>query len=115
VSRWHWPVEHRENPFVGLGRVFGLGAAVAGLVQPGKTVARIAHPPGFRSRQPVSCAGSSLRLKGKGMNEVILPDELTPQDRMKAFREEPAGHLRPQSFGRMRAFTYAARCPPLAV
>src|SRR6516162_290683 len=45
VSRRHWPVEHRKNPFVGLGRVFGLGAAVAGLVQPGKTVARIAHPP----------------------------------------------------------------------
>src|SRR5262249_37753690 len=41
----HRSVEYRQNALVGLHRVFGFGAAVAGLVQPGQAVARIAPPP----------------------------------------------------------------------
>jgi hypothetical protein len=46
---------------------------------------------GFRSLRPASCVGWLLSLSGGlVMNELIFPDELTPEDRMKAFRE----HLR---------------------
>src|SRR5262249_55019672 len=43
-GRRHRSVEYRQNALVGLHRVFGFGAAVAGLVQPGQAVARIALP-----------------------------------------------------------------------
>jgi hypothetical protein len=45
MTGWRRAVENRQNAPAGLGGVFGHRTAIAGFVQPGKPVGRIANPP----------------------------------------------------------------------
>src|SRR5262249_25244592 len=84
VSGRHRSVEYRQNALVGLHPVFGFGAAVAGLVQPGQVVARIAPPPlrgrsggatniaADRAAGHASAASSTIRARWRIRYSVLV-------------------------------------------
>jgi hypothetical protein len=45
IARRNRPIEHSENTLAGLGRVFRLGATIAGLIKSGQPIGSVAHAP----------------------------------------------------------------------
>jgi hypothetical protein len=74
IARWRGLIEHDQNPLLIRPAIFGCGAAVAGLIEARKTIARVAHPP-FRRRsgrganEPADLAGRGASRRPKARSE----------------------------------------------